>query len=171
MRQIELINVSTKSGAQKIYDEFLADVKANNTRCWIWILLVVLSTAMLVPTICYYADGLLERGLCAFAIFVAILLLVSVIESFESKCSFFWPHVYAYHQILSEYRVINYAIETDNCGGCNVVLTVANDKNEVSHKWLYGFERITKTDINKITVDLTEGKIYEPYTELVEGVA
>lgn len=62
-------------------------------------------------------------------------------------------------------------IKTGNCGACNVVLTVANDKNEVSHKWLYGFERVTKTDIDKIIVDLVEGKIYEPYAELVKGIA
>ena len=170
MSQIEFTNTLTRSGAQKKYEEFLKNVKANNTRCWMWLLLIALSTVMLVPTICYYTAGLLERGLCAFAIFVAILFLVSVIESFESTCSVFWPHVYAYHQILAEYRILGSKIETANCGACNVVLTVANDKNEVSYKWLYGFERITKTDIDKITVDLVEGKIYEPYMDLKKGV-
>lgn len=168
MSKVKIINMLTKEEAEKKYAEFISDVKANNRRAVLLIIAVILSAFLISWTMWGYLNGGLQTAvMIVICVFTAIIVHFCL-ESFEPQTKPFWPAVYQYHQLTENHQVIKAEAESDSVGIIElvkVVLTLENDKNEVSRGWIYGLKKVTKTNVDQITVDLAEEKVYYPYVE------
>jgi hypothetical protein len=63
---------------------------------------------------------------------------------------------------LEAYNILK--TEVHYCDGNHrVEFVVSNRDNEVSRKYLYGFQKVVKTDVDTVTIDIANERIYEPY--------
>lgn len=162
MDSIELINTLTKEEAEKKYREFVDGVKKHNRSNLFFLLLTIVIT--MIVEMCVYT--FLSNGLQVFMMMligcVACIVIKALFDDFNSTCRIFQPPIYSYHQILESYQILN--TEVQSLGDeCVLVFDVADSAGEVSQKHLYGFKKVKKIGIDRISADLVERKIYEPY--------
>ena len=165
LREAKLINISSKYEAEKKYKEFVEDVYHNNAQCNAAIIITIILAIFAIAAANFYLQSTLREAVSFGAIVIAGIICYAASEGYESSCSMLAPAEYRYYQILTDARLLKTEIKSCDNGAYNVVLTVANNKNEVSYEWLYGFKKVTKTDVKELVVDLANQVIYEPYNE------
>lgn len=165
LREAKLINISSKYEAEKKYKEFVEDVDHNNAQCNAVIIITIILAIFALAAANFYLKSTLREAVSFGAIVIAGIICYAASEGYESSCPMLAPASYRYHQILTDARLLKTEIKSCDNGLYNVVLTVANNKNEVSYEWLYSFKKVTKTDVKELVVDLANQVIYEPYKE------
>ena len=165
LREAKLTNISSKYEAEKKYKEFVEDVDHNNAQCNAVIIITIILAIFALAAANFYLQSTLREAVSFGTIVIAGIICYAASEGYESSCSMLAPAAYRYHQILTDARLLKTEIKRCDNGVYNVVLTVANNRNEVSYEWLYGFKKVTKTDVKELVVDLENQIIYEPYKE------
>ena len=165
LREAKLTNISSKYEAEKKYKEFVEDVDHNNAQCNAVIIITIILAIFALAAANFYLQSTLREAVSFGTIVIAGIICYAASEGYESSCSMLAPAAYRYHQILTDARLLKTEIKRCDNGVYNVVLTVANNRNEVSYEWLYDFKKVTKTDVKELVVDLENQIIYEPYKE------
>lgn len=159
---VELINISTKHEAESAYEEFVHDVRTHNKKNTFW-LLVTITSIMICEFLAYrFLSADVQIAPMIILAAVGIIFIKVLLEEYKSDCKIFQPAVYLYHKFLESNEFLNAKMQP--LGNEYVlVLDMANKNGEVSHKFIYGFQKSEKVGIKNITVDLLTRKFYVPY--------
>lgn len=163
-KDVELINTATKHEAERTYEEFIHDVRQHNTKNTFWLLITIMAT-MCCEFLAYrflktdiQFVAMLVTGIVGFVIIKVLL------DEYHSTCRIFQPPIYLYHKILESHQFLKAKAQSLD-DEYVLVLDVADSDGEVSHKHIYGFHKVEKIGINSVKADLTERKIYIPYSK------
>lgn len=162
---VKLINVPTREQANINYKEFQKDVKKNNFECTIVLLFTIAVGLTIIAALDRYVTDEVSFGLfAAITCLIGGIVVHAAIEGYESDCILVSPAECQYYDILDSFRILKTEIEYNRgLNNYSLCLTTENEKREVGYKWILGFNKITRTDIQEMCVDLEEKTIYVPY--------
>jgi hypothetical protein len=159
---VDLINTSTKCEAESAYEEFVHNVRQHNKKNTFWLLTTLVATM--------FCEFLVYRFLKADVQAITMIVLGVIggivikvlLDEYKSDCKIFQPPAYLYHKFLESSQFLNAKMKSLD-DEYVLVLDMADQNGEVSHKFIYGFQKVEKLGINTATADLQTRKFYVPY--------
>jgi hypothetical protein len=162
MENVKIVNTQTKQESEDAFRKIMSERASHNKKATLFLVFLIVAWIAAMVAIYVWVDRDDNALVGLFTSLIACVLVYCCIASYESTCEMSWPAAYRYNKILEEYRVLDVSVHCEN--GYNYVkLDVADKNDEVSHKYLYGFQRVVKANIDAITIDMINEKIYEPY--------
>lgn len=164
---VKLVNIPTREQANNAYEEFKQDVKKNNIECTVLLIFTLVVGFLIIALLNKYMTD--KVGLMLFTSITCLvggIVVHASLEGYETDCIWASPAECQYYEILDDFRIIKTEIEyNQSLNNYTLCLTTENAKREVGHQWIYGFNKVTRTDIKELCVSLEEQTVYAPYEE------
>lgn len=161
---VKLTNISTKTESETEYQKFINDVRKHNISNTLWLLFTIAATMLCE----FLAHTFLQADIRLIVMIVlgvvGGIIIKVLLDEYKSDCRIFQPSTYLYHKILESNQLLTAKVQSLD-DEYVLVLDVANNDGDVTHKYIYGFKKTEKVGIEAVTVDLSARKVYVPYAK------
>ena len=173
------LGVKTADEANALNQEYIKGVNEHNKKLRTQRNMIMLGVACLAALAILLAHIWIGNGAdsdsTTRSIIAPILIVMLGIDGFvffccndemKFECEWNKPFAYQFFKLTDSKTILKTDVSyRGENGNRDLLLTLKNADNVVSHERIYDFKTVTKTDIDDIVVDLEQGVIYLPYKD------